>query len=78
MAACDVCGNEYDKAFEIHVAGAVHVFDCFECAAHHLAPICEHCGVKVIGHGVEAEGQFFCSAHCAREQGRGERIADRA
>jgi hypothetical protein len=32
-----------------------------------MAPVCEHCGVKVIGHGVEVDGRFFCSAHCARE-----------
>jgi hypothetical protein len=23
----------------------------------------------VIGHGVEADGRFFCCAHCARERG---------
>jgi hypothetical protein len=23
----------------------------------------------VIGHGTEAEGRFYCCAHCAREQG---------
>jgi hypothetical protein len=23
----------------------------------------------VIGHGVEADGHFFCCAHCARETG---------
>jgi hypothetical protein len=31
-----------------------------------MAPICEHCQCKVIGHGVEVEGRFFCCAHCAR------------
>jgi hypothetical protein len=31
-----------------------------------MAPICEHCSCKVIGHGVEVEGHFFCCAHCAR------------
>jgi hypothetical protein len=31
-----------------------------------MAPICEHCKCKVIGHGVEVRGQFFCCAHCAR------------
>ena len=69
MASCDVCGNEYDKAFEVRAAGTTHVFDSFECAIHRLAPICEHCGVKVIGHGVEANGQFFCCAHCSRASG---------
>src|SRR6185369_16534109 len=37
MARCDVCGNDYDKAFQISVAGATHTFDSFECAIHRLA-----------------------------------------
>jgi hypothetical protein len=78
VAACEVCGNDYDKAFEIHAFGDVHTFDSFECAIHRMAPICEHCGVKVIGHGVESDGQFFCCAHCARMQGEGDQFADRA
>jgi hypothetical protein len=32
-----------------------------------MAPICEHCGCKVVGHGVEVDDRFFCCAHCARE-----------
>lgn len=77
MASCEVCGNTYDKSFEIHVAGAVHVFDSFECAIHLIAPMCDHCGCKVIGHGVEADGNFYCCAHCARQEGV-EEVADRA
>lgn len=69
MAQCEVCGNEYDKAFEVHAAGAVHVFDCFECAVHRMAPVCEQCGTRVMGHGVEAGDRFFCCAHCARQAG---------
>src|SRR5260370_13229597 len=66
MAKCEVCGNEYDKSFEVVAAGARHVFDSFECAIQAMAPICEHCGCKVIGHGVEVGGRFYCCAHCAR------------
>ena len=78
MAQCEVCGNEYDKAFQISVPGeATHTFDSFECAIHSLAPTCEYCGVKVIGHGVEADGQFYCCAHCARMAGM-EDISDRS
>lgn len=67
---CEVCGNEYHMAFEVVAAGAHHVFDSFECAIHRLAPICENCGVKVAGHGIESDsGSFYCSAHCARVQG---------
>jgi len=35
------------------------VFDSFECAIHRLAPACAHCGCKVVGHGVEAGGEFL-------------------
>lgn len=69
MPQCEVCGNDYDKPLEITAAGAHHVFDCFECAIHALGPICEQCGVKVIGHGVEAEGHFYCCVHCASKAG---------
>jgi hypothetical protein len=76
MAACDVCGNDYDKTFEIHRDGEVHVFDSFECAIHLMAPECDHCGVKVAGHGVESNGNVFCCAHCARREGV-DQVADR-
>lgn len=76
MARCEVCGNEYDKAIEITADGGTHVFDCFECAIHRLAPTCERCGVRVVGHGVEADGSLYCGAHCAREEGV-EAVTDR-
>jgi Rieske Fe-S protein len=66
MARCDVWGNEYDKSFELIAGGRRHVFDSFEYAIHALAPVCAHCGCKVIGHGSEVEGRIFCCAHCAR------------
>jgi hypothetical protein len=69
MAKCEVCGNHYDKSFTVTVEGRAHTFDSFECAIHALAPDCPHCGCKVVGHGVEAEGKIFCCAHCARHQG---------
>jgi hypothetical protein len=69
MATCEVCGNDYDKPLEITAAGASHVFDSFECAIHALAPRCEHCGITVLGHGLEADGHFFCCAHCASAEG---------
>jgi len=37
MAKCDVCGNDYDKAFVVQMAGSKHTFDSFECAIHALA-----------------------------------------
>jgi Rieske Fe-S protein len=69
MAVCEVCGNDYDKAFEVQAQGATHVFDSFECAIHALAPTCPHCGCRVIGHGVEADGSIFCCAHRAEQEG---------
>jgi hypothetical protein len=69
MNVCEVCGNDYDKPIEVVRDGESHFFDCFECAIHALAPVCEHCGCKIIGHGVEAGGVFYCCAHCASKEG---------
>jgi hypothetical protein len=77
MATCEVCGNDYDKAFTVEREGEAHTFDSFECAIHALAPVCGHCGCKVIGHGVETGGEIFCCAHCAAAEGHGG-VADRA
>jgi hypothetical protein len=66
---CEVCGNDYDKGFVVIRAGETFVFDSFECAIHRLAPVCEHCGCRVIGHGVESRGSIFCCAHCAEAVG---------
>jgi hypothetical protein len=77
MARCEVCGNNYDKSFEVRMGGETHIFDSFECAIHALAPTCSHCGIRIIGHGMEADGRFFCCAHCAEMQGEPE-MQDRA
>lgn len=80
MATCEVCGNEYEGAFQIKMNDKVHVFDCFECAVHALAPSCQHCKCRVLGHGVQADGRIYCCAHCARQagdtamKGRGQRL----
>ena len=69
MARCEVCGNDYERAFEVSRAGTTHVCDSCECAIHAVAPRCPHCGCAIIGHGIEAGGEVFCCAHCARESG---------
>lgn len=70
MGKCAVCGNEYDKSFDIATsAGETLTFDSFECAIHKLAPRCEHCDCQIIGHGVEAEGTMYCCANCAELAG---------
>lgn len=75
---CSICGNEYDKAFSVTTHdGAQYVFDSIECAARGIAPECAHCGCRVLGHGVEAEGAVYCCASCARQVGV-ETLQDRA
>lgn len=38
MARCEVCGNDYEHAFQVTTAkGNTHTFDSFECAIHKLA-----------------------------------------
>ncbi|MCI0578906.1 MAG: hypothetical protein L0332_29535 [Chloroflexi bacterium] len=77
MARCDYCGNEYDKTFEVTLGGNNYTFDSFECAIQLVAPACNHCGVKVIGHGLEMNGAIYCCDHCARKEGI-ELLRDRA
>ncbi|MEP7067908.1 MAG: hypothetical protein ABI789_01655 [Usitatibacter sp.] len=78
MARCDCCGNDYDKSFQVIAAdGRKMTFDSFECAIHKMAPACEHCGMKIIGHGLEKSGRMFCCDHCAQKSGVTE-LRDRA
>jgi hypothetical protein len=77
MPVCETCGNDYDKAFEVVVSGQSHTFDSFECAIQALAPTCEHCGTRIIGHGLEQGGAMFCCAHCAERKGA-DKLRDRA
>lgn len=69
MAKCETCGNDYDKSFEVVMHGTTHVFDSFECAIFALAPACEHCGIRIMGHGLEAHGRMYCCNHCAQAHG---------
>lgn len=77
MPQCEVCGNEYDKTFEVKMEKQTHIFDSFECAIQALAPTCSHCGCKIVGHGVEADDAFYCCAHCANKAGK-DSLRDRA
>ncbi|MGE6697295.1 hypothetical protein ACQKH5_06360 [Hyphomonas sp. NPDC076900] len=77
MRPCEQCGNQYDKSFEIRLEGETHVFDSFECAIQKLAPVCPHCDCRIIGHGVEEDGNIYCCAHCAAAMGA-EQVRDRA
>jgi hypothetical protein len=76
MARCDVCGNDYDKSFQVTMQGRTGTFDSFECAIHAFAPTCAHCNCKIVGHGLQAGDKIFCCAHCARHAGA-QGLADR-
>ena len=69
MGQCATCGNDYDKSFDITKAGETYTFDSFECAIQKLAPSCSHCECRIIGHGLEADGVFYCCDHCAEKAG---------
>lgn len=70
MATCDTCGNSYDKAFTVTLStGDTFTFDSIECAAQRIAPTCDVCGVRILGHGLEADGTFYCCDHCAEQAG---------
>ncbi len=65
-ARCDTCGNEYDKAIEVVIAGRPHRFDSLECAVEALAPRCVQCNVRVIDHSqLGASVAHYCYAHSA-------------
>ncbi|HSN19863.1 MAG TPA: hypothetical protein VLS49_04255 [Usitatibacter sp.] len=69
MAKCDVCGNDYDKSFQVTKGGKSWTFDSFECAIHACAPQCGPCGCRIVGHGVEKSGKIYCCASCAQMEG---------
>jgi len=69
MARCEMCGNDYDKSFQVTRGGETRTFDSFECAIHAMAPVCDHCGCRIVGHGIESAGKFYCCAQCAHVKG---------
>lgn len=71
MARCDACGNEYDKPIHIVIGERKGIFDSFECAIEAFAPTCATCGIRIIGHGMEQKGIYYCCASCALKAGVG-------
>jgi len=69
---CETCGNIYESTFQVVMNGEWHEFDCFECAIHQLAPSCGHCGIRILGHGLQSGPALYCCAHCARQGGETE------
>ena len=78
MDKCHTCGHNYEEPMRISKGGKEYVFDSFECAVHALAPTCQHCDCRVLGHGVEEGGKTFCCAHCARMSGASQQSGRRA
>ena len=66
MPICVTCGNNYDRTFQVIHKEKTYIFDSFECAIHALAPVCAHCGIRVIGHGIEDGETIFCCTSCER------------
>lgn len=61
MALCETCGNEYEKSFQVILAGEKHNFDSFECARAHLRPLpMPHRESRR-----RANGTMYCCMHCA-------------
>ena len=69
MGACDVCGSQEGRMFSVTMGNQIGTFDSFECAIHMMAPACEHCGCRIMGHPIESESGIYCCFHCAREAG---------
>jgi hypothetical protein len=69
MKTCDHCGNTYERTFDVILDGKTYTFDSFECAIHMLAPVCQHCDCRIIGHGIQVGDDFYCCAHCSRKAG---------
>ena len=69
MVHCETCGNDYARPITVTLDGHSHQYDSFECAIHALAPTCERCGIRVLGHGVENGSHLYCCANCARNAG---------
>lgn len=65
---CETCGNVSRKTFQVIIESSTHVFDSFECAITAIAPTCERCGCRVLGHGVEHDGALFCCEGCRRRE----------
>ena len=70
MAQCEVCGNHYDKTFQLPaLLGESHAFDSLEWAIYACAPRCAYCERRIMGHGIEANGRFYCCAQCSDHAG---------
>lgn len=65
MAVCITCGTDSDQSFTVTWGGRSASFDCIECMATMVAPICWHCGCRILGHALRVAGRQYCCDHCA-------------
>ena len=68
MAICEVCGNEYDKPFQVWRNGRLMKFDRVDCAIKVMRPACAGCGAHIMGRSIEVDREMFCSLSCADQQ----------
>jgi hypothetical protein len=67
LEKCSSCGNDYKNTFKVLYNDQTYYFDSLECVINILAPICQSCGCKIIGHGIEDQEKLFCCSHCFRK-----------
>jgi len=73
MTVCMTCGTDSDDAFTVTWEGRTAAFDCIECLATMVAPICAHCGCRILGHSLVVDGGRYCCPHCAQATRTGDR-----
>jgi hypothetical protein len=73
VAICEVCGNEYDRPFQVWRNGRLMKFDRVDCAIQVMRPACAFCGAHEMSRGIEVDGEMFCSLGCADQQKRTQR-----
>lgn len=72
MAVCITCGTDSDDAFTVTWEGRTATFDCIECLATMVAPLCVHCGCRILGHWLLMDNDHYCCVHCAQSAQSGD------
>lgn len=65
---CDNCGINIEKDYILYINGTEYTFDSFECAINFVAPRCSNCNSVVMGRGIKAAGEVFCSTSCSQAE----------
>lgn len=67
-ARCVNCGYNIEKDYILFINGTEFTFDSFECAINFVAPRCSNCNTIVLGRGVHAGEDIFCSPTCLQSE----------